>query len=343
MAQKRKIELELEYSNYIQTPPVTPQQMYGNACSSDGTTVNSWRDVWIRNIQENHKRFGSFVKHGMSPLFDTNRLKPAIIVGSGPSLGYNGHLLKDRAGITTLSCLHNYHFFEDRGIDIDYYVTLDAGPVVIEEVYEGGTKTPEEYWASTKGKKLCAFIGTDPKFFDLWQGEVFLFNAPIPDPAVVQAQEALEIFNQVVSNGGNVLGACLYIAKAVLGSPTVAFVGADFSFGYNVGKGHKFHAWDSKYDAKLGNVIRGFDVFGNKVLTWPSYFNFKNFFDWVALTIPGTYVNCTEGGMFGAFAEGNIMAVQQMPLEAFIKMHTHHEFVREIFTNPDNRDRKLLY
>lgn len=338
-AKPRKAEIVLEYQNYIEAPPVAPAQMYGNACSSDAVTVNTWRQTWIDNVTANHKRFGSFEENSIGKLFKAHALKPAIIAGSGPSLSHNGIHLKDRGDIPLVSCLHNYQFFEDRGIKPDYYVTLDAGPVVLEEVYEGGTKTPEEYWESTKDKTLIAFIGTDPKLFEKWQGKVYLYNAPVPDDAYMQALEKLERFNLFISNGGNVLGACLYFAKAILGCATVGFVGADFSFGYN----KKFHAWDSKYDAKLGYVMKAVDVFGNKVLTWQSYFNFKNWFDYIALSVPGIYINCTEGGTFGAYSDGNLMAIKQMPLLDFIDMHSMHEQMRGSCENPKTEEKKILF
>lgn len=341
--EKRKAEIVLEYQNYIETPPVKPASLWGAACASDTVTIDTWRETWIRNIQENHKRFGSFKDHSIGKLFGINQYKPAVIVGSGPSLGYNGEKLKEKASIMTVSCLHNYHYFEDRGVDIDYYVTLDAGKVVAEEVSEGGKRTAEEYWATTKNKKLCAFIGTDPKFFDLWQGEVYLFNAPVPDQKFMDSIAQTEEFNCYISNGGNVLGACLYIAKAVMGSNPIAFMGADFSFGYNTGTGHHFHSWDSKYDAKLGNVMRGVDVFGNKVLTWPSYFNFKNFFDYVALSVPGLYINCTEGGMLGAYPDGNLMAIKQMGIKDFLDMYRMNEPLRACFENPAFKEKRLLF
>jgi hypothetical protein len=343
MADKRKIEMVLEYQNYIETPPVKPSQMWGSACSSDTVTIDSWRDIWIKNVTENHKRFGSFREKSAGKLFNINQYKPAVIVGSGPSLGYNGTHLKDRQGILAISCLHNFHYFVDNQIDIDYYVTLDAGPVVIEEVSEGGTKTAAEYWELTKGKKLLAFIGTDPKLFDLWQGEVYLFNAPVPDPAYLQAVQGLEKFNLYVSNGGNVLGACLYLAKAIMGSNPIAFMGADFSFGYNTGSGHKFHAWDSKYDKNLGNVMRGVDVYGNKTLTWMSYYNFKNFFDYTALQVPGIYFNCTEGGMLGAYPEGNLMAIRQAPIKQFLEMYHLNDAIKNLVVDPSCEDNRLLF
>lgn len=343
MAEKRRMEMVLEYQNYIESPPVRPAQMYGAACSSDTITIDTWLKTWISNVQANHKHFGSFKKYSLGNLYQTNQFKPAFIVGSGPSLGFNGHLLKERNGMMAISCLHNYHFFEDREIEIDYYVTLDAGPVVLEEISEGGKKTPDEYWASTKNKKLCAFIGSDPHLFDKWQGEVFLFNAPIPSPQYTQSLNDLEPFYCFVSNGGNVLGACLYIAKAFMGSNPIAFVGADFCFAPNQGKGHKFHAWDSKYDAKLGNVMRGFDVFGNKAITWQSYFNFKNFFDFVCLQVPGIWFNCTEGGILGSYPEGNLMAIRQVALGDFLEMYKMNEILKGQMEAPELPDNKLLF
>jgi hypothetical protein len=335
----RKAEIILEYQNYIETPPVAPQQLYGNACASDTITINSWRAIWIKNIKENKKRFGSFKDHGLGKLFQALQHKPAIIAGAGPSLKVNGAQLKNRAGITLISCLHNFHFFEDNDVDVDYYVTLDAGPVVLEEVSEGGSKTEDEYWARTKNRKLIAYIGSDPRLFEKWQGEVYFYNAPIPDPAYMKEIEAIEPFTTYVSNGGNVLGACLYIAKGIMGAVPIAFVGADFSFSYD----KKFHAWDSKYDKSLGYVVKMVDVYGNKVLSWGSYQNFKSWFDFIAIKVPGIYINCTEGGTFGAYPEGNLMAVRQMELSNFIGMYSMHEELRGQCESPDQPHNKILF
>jgi hypothetical protein len=242
----RKAEIILEYQNYIESPPVSPKALYGQACSNDGATIDSWREIWLKNIRANKARFGSFADNGIGKLHGTLALKPAVIAGSGPSLKVNGDKLKDRPGIPLISCLHNFHFFEDRDIPVDYYVTLDAGPVVIEEVSEGGKLSPDEYWARTKDRTLIAFIGTDPGLFDKWQGKVYFYNAPVPDQAFTDEVKKIEEFHTYISNGGNVLGACLYFAMGILGANPVAFVGADFAFGYD----KKFHAWDSKYDAE---------------------------------------------------------------------------------------------
>lgn len=327
----RKAEITLTYNNYIERAPVAPQQLYAQSCSNDDITIESWRPTWIKNITENHKRFGPFKDKSIGKLFGSEQYKPVIVAGSGPSLKVNGAGLKDKKDICLISCLHNFHFMEDNGIDVDYYVTLDAGDVTIEEVYEGGTKTPDEYWALTKERTLLAYIGSSPRLLEKWQGQILFFNAPIPDKQVTEAIEALENFHIYISNGGNVLGACVYIAKSILGANPIAFMGADFSFSYD----KKFHAWDSKYDAHLGNVIKTYDVYGMPVLTWNSYHNFKGWFDWLASTVPGIYINCSEGGTFGAYLEGNIMSVVQKPLLDFFEMYHLNLNIKDSCENPE--------
>lgn len=335
----KKAEILCEYQPYIDRPPVAATSLYGQACSNDKATVEAWRKIWVDNTRKNKQRFGSFKEKAVGKLFGKHQGLPAIVVGSGPSLKENAGELVNKGPIPVVSCLHNFHFLEDNGVPADYYVTLDAGPVTIEEVSEGGTKTADEYWAITKDRKLVAFIGTDPKLLELWQGEIYFFNCPIPDRAVEEEMASIEKFNSYLSTGGNVLGASLYFSKAVLGCQVSIFLGANFAFSYL----DKFHGWDSKYDASLGHYIRTVDVYGNSVKTWQSYANFKAWFDWVSMQVPGLYINCTEGGTFGAYPGGNIRSVIQMDLKDCLKMFSVHEEVREQFENPDTDVKKILF
>lgn len=335
----REEKIIVEYQNYIDHAPVNPGDLFKNACRNDEPTISTWRPTWMRNVKKNHDTFKSFSENSISRFFGIAHQKPVIIAGSGPSLKNNVEHLRDRGDITLVSCLHNFNFFEDNGVTPDYYVSLDAGEVVVEEVYEGGKKTEQEYWDATKGKKLLCYIGTSPNLLEKWQGEVFFFNAPVPDKEYSEFVDGIEDFQIHVSNGGNVLGACFYIAKAYLGASIVAFIGADFCFSYQ----HKFHAWGSKYDAKLGNVMRIKDVFGNSVNTWASYYNFKGWFECMTMTVPGIYYNCSEGGALGAYLEGNIRSIHQLPLKAFIDQIRAYEQMKESNTNPHNKLQKLLF
>jgi len=335
----KKAEVILEYGPTIPSSPVSTKELYHQSCSNDSPTIDRWRDVWIENITKNHERFGGFSDKGIGKLFQSMLGKPVIIAGAGPSLKKNAAQFKDRGShIGLVSCLHNFHFLEDLGANVDYYVTLDAGPVTIEEVSEGGTKTAAEYWEMTKGKKLVAFIGSHPDLLEKWQGEIFFFNAPVPD-GVFQEKTEFSSHYQFLGTGGNVLGACFYFSKAWLGASAIIVTGADFSFSYDF----HFHGWDSKYDKDLGAYILAHDVFGNKVKTWRSYYNFKSWFDCICQSVPGIYINCTEGGVLGAYPEGNIAAIRQMDLDDCLRMFGMSNELKEQAAAPTVNDRKLLF
>jgi len=335
----RKAEIELEYQPYIDFLPVEPKALFTEACENDVQTINAWRPIWEKNVKENHEKFGPFSEKSIGRFFGAAHMQPVIIAGAGPSLKHNAHELKNRGDIKLVSCLHNFHFLEDSESPADFYVTLDAGDVTIEEVSEGGARTPDEYWALTKDRKLLAYIGTSPRLIEKWQGEVYFFNAPVPDDGFAKFCDSLETFNTFVSNGGNVLGACFYIAKAYMGASAIAFVGADFSFSYD----KKFHGWNSKYDATLGNVMRVNDVFGIPVYTWKSYHNFKGWFECMASRVPGIYFNCSEGGTLGAYPQGNIRTIIQAPLKDFIRQMTMYSEIKEQAENPKTQTLKLLF
>lgn len=335
----RLVEMVCEFQPYITEAPVAPAALYDTACRNDKPTIAAWRDTWLKQIKTNHEKFGPFGDKSVGKLFRRHLAQTCILAGSGPSLAYNGHLLKHRHGAVLVSCLHNFHFFEDRDIHVDYYVSLDAGPVTIEEVAEGGQHDAAWYWERTKGKILLCYVGTHPELIEKWQGTVLFFNCPLPDLDLMAEIDAVERFSMFVSSGGNVLGASTYLAKGVLGCSTLAFVGADFSFSYK----NKFHGWDSKYDKEIGACLRVVDVYGNAVKTWPSYNGFKSWFDFVASTIPGVWINCTEGGTFGAYPGGNIMAVRQMELKTFLDMLGMCDHLEDQATNPTTAERKLLF
>lgn len=337
----RKQEVFLEYQEYIDHPPIASGGLFQQAASNDAYTINHWRDIWIRNIRANKLRFGSFAEHSVGRLHGVMKNYPCIIAGSGPSLKSNAHLFKERGRIGLVSCLHNFHYLEDLDASVDFYTTLDAGPVVVEEVFEGGKHSEDYYWEKTKGKKLLAFIGTDPKLFDKWQGEVFFYAASVPDQEYQKVTHEIEPFDMNVSNGGNVLGACLYLSKGIMGANPIIFTGADFAFGYD----KKFHSWDSKYDQTMGYAFRKTDIFGNKVYTWQSYYNFKCWFDSRCLEVPGIWINATEGGLLGAYEQGNLRTIRQMKLKDVLEMYNmseHPEIVRQV-QKPHEPNLSLLF
>ena len=330
----------LEYQPYCDAQ-IDRQATYNQAASNDKITVDYWKETWINQTRMNKARVGSFKENSVGKLWGLNKFKPAIVVGAGPCLKDNAHVLLENPGITVVSCLHNFHYLEDLGIKVDYYVSLDSGPITIEEVSEGGDKD-KDYWALTKDKVLIAYVGSHPDLIRQWQGEIYFFNAVIPDLDTISRIDSIETFRADFSTGGNVLGACTYFAKAVLGSSIVAFMGASMSFSY--GEKPQFHPWASKYDANMGNCLTVTDIYGIKVKTWQSYHNFKLFYDWLfTCNFPGIWYNCSEGGTLGATTQGNLRQLVQMDLKDFFNLLNIQHHIKDQFENPDTCDRKILY
>lgn len=322
------VEMDLAFQQYIVAPPVNKAQLYGQACANDAITVKSWVDVWLKNIRENVEY--DFHRNSVMSEAHSQAKKPVIIAGSGPSLKKNAHFLKDRKDICLVSCLHNFAFFEDIGVKPDYYLNLDAGDITIEELSQGGTKSAEYYWEQTKNHTLLSAIHCNPKLHEMWGGKLLWYSTVIPDAkAMTEVQQITNDFSVFFQCGGNALGACLYMARAILGGGVIGFVGADFCFSYL----KKFHPFDSPYDQKFAGVMPCTDIFGNRVYTWQSYYNFKNWFEFIAMggegNNPQLFINCTEGGILGAYPEGNIQQIQQMSLDNFIKLFGMHKALDE--------------
>lgn len=324
------VEMKLSYQQYIPAAPRPKHELYGQACSNDTVTVHTWAKQWLDQCKANSLTH-NFMENLATKVLNENALKPVIVAGSGPSLKKNvKELLKKPKSVPIVSCLHNYAYFHDTGVDCQYWINLDAGEVTISEMSQGGSKDADYYWSTTKDKTLIAVCHSHPEIIKRWQGRILWFAAMIPDQVVMDdylntvgcKEDGKEkVFFNV---GGNSLGACYYFARAILGSMTIALVGADFAFGYN----HKFHPFDSPYDQQFNGVIPVTDVFGNRVYTWQSYYNFKSWFEFIAMggqgNNPGFMINCTEGGILGSYPEGNIQQIVQMQLSEFIRILNQH-------------------
>lgn len=332
----KTINIDLLYQQLIDHPPLTTDQLHANACSGDANTVDHWRETWIANMKANKEACGSFAENTVGKLYNHNKHRSAIVIGSGPSLAESldglrqNQKLKDP--LLTISCLHNFGYFVDEGIKVDYYVSLDAGPIVLSDVSEGRKK--KDYWKDTKDCTLIAYTCTDPKLLKKWQGKIYYFNTIIPDEPIRGALESIEKFTHYVSTGGNALGACMYIAKAIMGSLAIMYVGADFCFSYD----NKFHSYSTGYD-NLGSYVIHPDVFGVPRKTWVSYLNFKYWFDKIAMTVPGDWINCSYG-LLGAYLGGNIRYFKYMSLETALVPYEMTETVQ--IEDKDGKNRQGL-
>ena len=329
---------DLTYMPTIDEPPLNPSQLYGQACSGDAITIETFMGPWTENLEENAKKFDDF-KNGVMVEFGKMANRPCICCGSGPSLKKNAKELKARENIGLVACLHSFAFLEDLECPADYYVTLDSQEICIAELSQGGTKDEAYYWNLTKDRTLVASFVTSPKLIEKWQGKIFWFNTVIPGEKYMALSDKIGA-NTYFNTGGNALGACYYMARAILGAMPIAFIGADFSFSQK----KKFHPFDSPYDKMYSGLIGATDCFGNYVRTWQSYFNFAQWFMYIAIGgkggNPTIVYNCTEGGILGSYPQGNARQIQQMPLKCFINSFNAYRVMRKLHSE---KSKMLLY
>ena len=338
-----RVPMKLTFQQLIEQPPITREQMYEQSCSNDSVTVKFWRDKWVGHTRENMELY-DFREHSSMKSFAKYACRPVVVAGSGPSLKKNAHHLKDKnENIGLVSCLHNFAYFIDNEIKCDGYINMDAGDITIPEMSQGGKHPEQYYWDASKDQTLIAASVTKPELIKRWQGDIQFFQAPIPDQAIMkEIWEITKGFGVFYNVGGNALGATYYHARAILGGMPIAMIGADFAFDYM----HKFHSWDSPYDKQFDGVVPCTDIFGNRVYTWPSYLNFSKWFLSQAMggngNNPMIMINCTEGGVLGAFPHGNVKHVHQMALVDFLHMYNHYTRKPEMVENPPDQP-KLLF
>lgn len=324
----KNISIDLTYQPFIDKPPLNPDQLHGKACQADGATIDHWRETWVKNIQANSDAF-NVLEGSLAKLWNVNKYKPAIILGSGPSLkdAIPGLKLNQSLDdpLLTISCLHNIGYMKDEGIDVDYYVSLDAGDIVLKDMFEGRER--DDYFEGTENDTLLAYLGSPPELLRRWKGKIYFFNTLIPDADLRAQMHEICPLNVYVSTGGNALGGGTYIAKAILGSPSIMLCGADFCFSYD----NQFHAYKTSYD-NLGGYVMHPDVFGIPRKTWLSYLNFKYWFDKISMTVPGEWISCSFGTM-GAYLGGNLKSFKYMPLEEALIPYKITERVELVASN----------
>lgn len=347
------IEMCLQVQPYIPWIPAGKDVAWQAATRSDSITVKSWGKQWIDQTIQN-KKSHNLNENSVMKLHDMNKGKPVILAGSGPSLIKNykgligdGNKSLGRGDIPIVTSVHNFPFFEDNDVmrSTDYYMILDAGQICIKEMSEGGKHDEDWYWDRTRDRTLIAYHATHPDFISKWQGKIYWYSMP---PATAEFGAEMNKINDSskvpgFNVGGNVMGAALYFSRAILGSSIPIWIGMDLCFSYD----RKFHPWDCWYNEKFTGVMPWTDIYGNRVYTWASYFGFKNWFDYMACGGSGNnaqlWINATEGGILGAYPEGNIQQIIQMDLRTALHMFNISSLMPTMLEKSVNGQMHLLF
>jgi hypothetical protein len=274
---------------------------------SSKNTVKSWSKIWVDNLKENIK-LCDFSKYSVYSLKDKFRGETAYLVGASPSLSKNVKELKKKKGII-ITCSHALKYLIKNGIKPDYVVVLDAHEKQVDFLDIGD---------ESKDIKLLADIMVHPNIFKVWNGRVWFFRTigEKPKDKIHNALWKLSKFNDLIYTGGNVMSGAYSIAD-LLGCKRVVYVGMDFS---NSILSDSFVEYaDGSRDEGTFEHLDSFihpDVNGLGVWTKQRMFMYKYWFDWMSLkTDRIEHINATEGGILGAYDEGNLKSIKQMKLK----------------------------
>lgn len=245
-------------------------------------TTEFYKDLWIRNSFHNLKSILNAYK--MSDFKDTFKGKPVIIVGAGPSLIKNIHLLKEIKGkVCIISAFSASKVLEKNGIKPDFIATIDSLQYGISE-FEANiplifdVSCNSELLEKHKVNKILSFRGD--KFFEYILGNDIQKDNIIP--------------------GGTVTYFAMESAR-YLGATEIILIGQDFSWTKDA-----IHAKGSVHNDKLYGYKKYHhynmpveDMYGNIVYTNDSFMNYKKSFEEYIKNPPESIklIQASEGGL----------------------------------------------
>ena len=69
----KTINIDLLYQGPIDAPPPQVGNLYENACSADTTTIDHWRETWLKQYAQNKELVGSYADKSVGKLYAINQ------------------------------------------------------------------------------------------------------------------------------------------------------------------------------------------------------------------------------------------------------------------------------
>lgn len=257
-------------------------------------TMISWATTWQKNVSKNTRSY-DFASMSIKGLSKAHVGETAYLIGCGPSLAANIEDLKRKEGIK-ISVLHALPYLLKQGVIPDYVVAIDA-------------RRLNSAWMSDGPWTLLTDIVTHPVTLRKWHGKKYFFRS--------HALEGLSFdkytdFKDYISCGGNSLGAGYSIAHG-MGCNRIVFVGMDLANGFQRHTNYA-NGWSNR---KTGvDTFLTCDISGRGIYSLVRMHMYKMWYDMQACNHPEVeHINATQGGILGAYMEGNIKSMKQMKLE----------------------------
>lgn len=278
-------------------------------------TTRFFEHWWSRNLLRNLPFL--LTSAPVTQMTDSWKKKPVIVVGAGPSLNKNIHLLKQAKGKALIFCVDTaYRILQRHGIVPDLLVTLDGSPM------------------NAAHMQGCNYDNI-PLLFDAYSHHEILENHKGPRIALSTVDFHSHWWKRVIgcetaefalSQGGSVATAAFSFAR-LIGADPIILTGVDLSYpnGQCYANGALHDARNVKdMDRQLYPVK---DIYGQDTYTTFDYMYYLKWFQEQAeANTDRTYINATEGGaLTGKFLIQNLSDVlekycaSELPIEEWTK------------------------
>jgi len=269
----------------------------------NNNTLEGWEKIWTKNLVENNNRW-NFQKYSAKKLKDTNKRGACFLIGAGPSLKYNIRFLKDKKGIIIASS-HILKTLLANGIKPHYVIVLDAKDVQAEFLDVGD---------ESKNLTLISDILVSPLIWDKWKGKVLFFQAETFDKIKEMIRKYTD-FDCEITTGGHVIGAA-YIIACSMKSKRIVFVGTDYCNDLSPAIKYSNNLYGEDDKNSGSDAMITCDIQGKGVYTLLRQYINKFWLDCISFQFPDIeHINATEGGILGAYLEGNLKTIKQMRLK----------------------------
>lgn len=219
---------------------------------------------------------------GFESLFDADDCRPVLIIGGGPSLDKQLHLLKVfRNKFRIIVPGSVYPALQNTGIVPDIILITDANNVCL--------------WDENIDSIIAADIGCNSEVLDKKYKNLFL-STHTPQQRDLFSYLGIDI--KAIPSGGSVSNSAYSLAR-MLKAEIIIFIGMDMAL--TDGKDHsKFHGHQydkTTLDKKLSSALKVKGYFGDEVLSERNLVTYKKWFEKYIVSDKKTLVfNCTEGG-----------------------------------------------
>ena len=260
-------------------------QDYTRNSDMNFSTVQQFGSMFTNNLLESIPHV--LLADGVNAVKGVFSGKPAILVGAGPSLGKNVHLLQQAKGkAVIISADTMVGYLLERGIDPDFVVSVDPQ----ERTYEKykGVDIPSDV-------ALVFHPGCSDHIFKHFPGPKL-----VAAPSMLPYKWLQDYWSEKGSIEGDVqcqvhLG---FNLAEWMGCDPITIIGMDLCYTDDLMhvKGGSYTTPDEEA-AYVQRGVRTVNMFGEQVRTFPSYLLYKTTFEKRIGEISGRCFNATEGGM----------------------------------------------